>query len=76
MGQKSKLMLDNRTGFNNNIVTGRGKKEPFRITDNVMKWGKYRGKKLSEVPRSYLEWMLKEMDLSTTRIKAIKDVLK
>ncbi len=69
-------MHAHRSGNNNNQITGKQKLEPFRITDGVMKIGKYKGKKLSEIPREYLQWMIKEMDLSASRASAIKDILK
>ena len=74
--RKSELMNQHRSGSNNNSINFGTKIEPFRITDGVMKVGKYKGKKLSEIPRDYLEWMIKEMSLSKSRILAIKDILK
>ena len=73
--RKSKLMHEHRSGNNNVKVTEKKKLEFFRVTDGVMKFGKHKGKKLSEVPQSYLRWMLKEMDLPKSRKDAIKDIL-
>ena len=64
------------SGDNNTKVTKKSPPEPFRITDGVMKVGKHKGKKLSEMPREYLEWMIRDMGLSKSRIYAIKDILK
>ena len=64
------------SGANNTKVTEKSQLEPFRITDGVMKIGKYKGKKISELPTSYLKWMIKEMDLNPSRVTAIKDILK
>ncbi len=72
----TKLIHAHRSGNNNNQITKRKNLEPFRITDGVMKIGKYKGKKLSQIPREYLQWMIKEMDLSPSRVSAIKDILK
>lgn len=72
---KSNLTQKNRSNYNNSIVTNKAKCEPFRITDNVITLGKYKGKKLSEVPRSYLKWMEKEMDLDKYRLKILKGFL-
>ena len=69
-------MIDNRSGSNNSAVTKKVKLTPFRITDGVMKIGKHKGKKLSEVPRSYLEWMFEKMDIANHYKNAIKDILK
>ena len=64
------------SGANNTKVTKTAQLEPFRITDGVMKIGKYKGKNISELPTSYLKWMIKEMDLNPSRVTAIKDILK
>ncbi len=74
--KKSELMNQHRSGSNNNSINFGTKIEPFRITDGVMKVGRYKGKRLSEIPRDYLEWMIRKMDLSDSRISAIKDILK
>ena len=73
---RTKLMHSHMSGANNNKVTKKSQLEPFRITDGVMKIGKYKGKKISELPTSYLKWMIKEMDLNPSRVTAIKDILK
>ena len=73
---RTKLMHSHMSGDNNTQVTRKSPLEPFRITDGVMKIGKHKGKKLSEMPREYLEWMIKEMSLSKSSILAIKDILK
>ncbi len=74
--KKSELMNQHRSGSNNNSINFGTKIEPFRITDGVMKVGRYKGKRLSEIPRDYLEWMIRKMDLSDSRISGIKDILK
>ena len=72
---KTKLMNTHMSGHNNNAITTKPKAEPFRISDGIMKTGKYRKKKLSEVPKYYLGWMLKKMDLDPTRMLMIKELL-
>ena len=69
-------MHSHMSGMNNNLITKKSKLEPFRITDGVMKIGKHKGKKLSEIPTDYLKWMMKEMDLNPSRVAAIKDIMK
>ena len=64
------------SGNNNTEITEKPKQVPFRITDDVMKIGKHKGKKLSEVPTSYLQWMLKKMKMAKHLKNAIKDILK
>ena len=58
--KKSELMNQHRSGSNNNSINFGTKIEPFRITDGVMKVGRYKGKRLSEIPRDYLEWMIRK----------------
>ena len=54
---KTKLMSTHMSGHNNNVITTVDQKhlEPFRVSDGVMRIGKYRKKKLSELPW-YLRW--------------------
>ena len=73
---RTKLMHAHMSGSNNTKITHRTSTEAFRIIDGVMNIGKHKGKKISELPVSYLKWMMKEMDLNPSRIKLIKDILK
>ena len=76
MGRKTRMMNEHRSWNNNFQVTKKSKLIPFRITDGVMKIGKHKGKKLSEIPVDYLQWMLKEMEIPKHHKNAIKDILK
>ncbi len=73
---RTEIMHAHMSGNNNTEITKKPKQVPFRITDGVMKIGKHKGKKLSEVPTSYLEWMLKKMKMPKHLKNAIKDILK
>lgn len=33
--------------------------QPFRMIDNIMVIGKFKGKHISDVPKYYLKWLLK-----------------
>lgn len=45
---------------------------PFRISDEVWIAGKYKGKKISDTPSSYLNWSIKNMQLSSIAIDVLK----
>ena len=68
-------MRDNRSSSINNAITTKAKPEPFRVSDGVMKIGKFKTKKISDVPKYYLRWMLKNIDLDSQRIAMINDLL-
>lgn len=41
--------------MNNKLITS--------SDDNIMAWGKYRGRPLSDIPDTYIRWMYEETDL-------------
>jgi len=68
-------MRDNRSSSINSAITTKVKPEPFRVSDGVMKIGKFKTKKISDVPEYYLKWMLKNIDLDPQRISMINNLL-
>jgi uncharacterized protein (DUF3820 family) len=46
---------------------------PFRISDEVWVVGKYKGKKISETPVSYIQWAIKNMNLTETALSILKN---
>lgn len=47
--------------FENELNTPTNKHEqPFRISDGIMKVGKYKGQHISVVPKTYKYWLLNE----------------
>ncbi len=49
-----------------NSVTSIKPFTPFRISDEVWLVGKYKGKKISEIPESYIRWAINNMNLTST----------
>lgn len=50
--------------------------EPFRLLDGVWKIGKHKGKKLSEIPKDYLQWFVDNANhISKSHLCEIKKVL-
>lgn len=49
-----------------NSVTSNKPFTPFRISDEVWVVGKYKGKKITESPASYIQWALNNMNLTDT----------
>jgi hypothetical protein len=48
---------------------------PFRISDETWLVGKYKGAKLNEIPKSYIEWVLKNFNLTSTASSILKSKL-
>lgn len=47
--------------------------QPFRMTDEVMMIGKFKGQKLNSLPQYYLKWLLKNYKgLSVSSTQKIK----
>jgi hypothetical protein len=46
-----------------------------RPDDFVMSFGKYKGKKLDEIPLTYLDWLLGNVEMYPETKRAIKDYL-
>lgn len=72
---KSSLLVEQRSGAINNEITNRKPLPPFRHLDGVLRIGKYKGRKLSQIPKSYLQYMLREWDLNNSQRKQIKEQL-
>ena len=56
-----------------NSVTSIKPFTPFRISDEVWIVGKHKGKKISETPASYIEWSIKNMNLTETALSILKN---
>jgi hypothetical protein len=48
---------------------------PFRISDERWIVGKYKNTRLEETPKSYIEWSIKNMNLSSTALAILKNKL-
>ena len=69
---KAVLMYENRTGYATNFTN---KVNPFSISTGTINIGKYMGKKMSDIPTSYLKWMLDKITLTLTATSIIKTEL-
>jgi hypothetical protein len=58
-----------------NSVNANKPNRPFRISDEIWLVGKYKGKKLDDIPKSYLEWVLKSFSLSSSDSLILKNKL-
>ena len=47
---------------------------PF-TSDQIWLWGKFKGKKLDQTPRSYLEWALANMDLTPSHARILNGLI-
>ena len=55
---KRTLMRENRSGIQNNYIAPKGYKNPFRVSDEKMVIGRYKGWKLTKInDLDYLKWM-------------------
>ena len=72
-GGKRTLMHHNRTGVQNNFIAPKAYSNPFRISDERMVFGKYKGCKLQDVDISYIRWMYDNLDMDSTRKSILKE---
>jgi hypothetical protein len=47
-----------------NSINNKTPYTPFRISDEIWLVGKYKGFKLNNIPKSYLQWVLKQFNLN------------
>jgi uncharacterized protein (DUF3820 family) len=52
------------------------KTNPIRYSDETWNFGKYKRVKLVNIPKEYLEWALKTMNLSDTSKCTIEELIK
>ena len=66
--------LQHTTKFINEVNSVKGIKPftPFRISDERWIVGKYKNTKLEETPVSYIEWAIKNMNLTSTALSILK----
>ena len=70
---RSYLMNDNRSGLNNNVLPMKAYRDPFRISDERLLIGKYKGCKLDQVKPQYLMWLHDNVNMSSTHKSILKD---
>jgi len=67
------LMHDNRTALHNNFLPEKTYRDPFRISDERLLIGRYKGYKLDEVDKQYLSWLRDNVNMSSTHKSILKD---
>ena len=72
---KRTLMNENRRGIQNHQINLTNKVVPFRISDEIMKMGKYKGIKVTAIPKHYLQWLLTNVEMTDTHTSMIKDIV-
>lgn len=69
------LMYDNRSALHNNFIAPKKYRDPFRISDERMVIGKYRGYKLKDIDISYIRWMHDNLEMDSTHKSILKDII-
>tara|TARA_R110001592_G_scaffold42649_4_gene138465 strand:- start:1646 stop:1963 length:318 start_codon:yes stop_codon:yes gene_type:complete len=67
------LMYDNRSPLHNNLITKSTPRPPFRISDESLLIGKYKGYKLDVVDIDYLIWLKDNVEMSSAHKSIIKN---
>ena len=57
-----------------NSINHKVKYTPFRISDETWIIGKHKGKKIKDLPISYIKWALKNLKMSETTILILKKI--
>ncbi len=70
--KKSQLREMNNTSLNNNTIP-RKKPQPFRRSDGRMLVGRYKGQALKDLPKSYVTWMINNIDLDSSSMSYLKN---
>ena len=70
-----KLGYYQRSGIMNSMVTETKDWEPFRISDSKMVMGMHKGKSIYDIPKDYIQWMVKQPNLSKTRKSILEKLL-
>lgn len=71
-GRRS-LMYDNRSALHNNFLPEKTYRNPFRISDERLVIGRYKGYKLDQVETQYLQWLYNNVEMSSTHKSILKE---
>ena len=74
-GRRS-LMYDNRSALHNNVLPAKTYRDPFRISDERLVIGRYKGYKLDQVETQYLQWLMENVEMSSTHKSILNSKLK
>ena len=67
------LMNENRAGLANDFIPTKTYRDPFRISDERLLIGRYKGYKLDEVDKQYLSWLQENVEMSSTHKSILKN---
>ena len=73
-GARRLYRKEQQAGWVNNMVVS-NVWEPFRLIDLTMIMGMHKGKKISELPKDYIKWMVQQPNLSQTRRSILIELL-
>lgn len=73
--RKMNHLVQQRSGSINSTLTNRKPQAPFRELDDVMRVGKYKGRKIQTLPKNYIKWMLENFDLNNGRKEKLRELL-
>ena len=71
-GRRS-LMYDYRSALHNNFLPAKTYRDPFRISDERLVIGRYKGYKLDQVETQYLQWLYNNVEMSSTHKSILKE---
>jgi uncharacterized protein (DUF3820 family) len=74
-GKRIHHLQQQRSGTINSTLTNRKPQDAFRELDGVMRYGKYKGKKIQDIPKSYIEWMLENLDLPHGKKQRLRELI-
>ena len=57
-----------------NSINHKVQHKPFRISDETWIIGKHKGKKIKDLPISYIKWALKNLKMSESTILILKKI--
>ena len=66
-------MYDNRSALHNNFLPEKTYRNPFRISDERLVIGRYKGYKLDQVETQYLQWLYNNVEMSSTHKSILKE---
>tara|TARA_R110000772_G_scaffold69818_3_gene153959 strand:- start:2385 stop:2609 length:225 start_codon:yes stop_codon:yes gene_type:complete len=72
---KSQNQYAHRSGNINNTITNRNPQPPFRELDDVMRIGKYKGRKIQTLPKDYIKWLLSNFKLDYGKEMRLRKLL-
>lgn len=67
------LMNENRSGIANGFIPTKTYRDPFRISDERLVIGRYKGYKLDQVETQYLKWLHDNVEMSSTHKSILRD---